>query len=180
MFMHKNKLYQQIDGVSMGSPLGSTIANFFLANMENKILQNNADFHPRLYLRYVDDIICVFNNETSSDRFLDLLNKQHKNIKFTAEHGSETFPFLDVEVTKTEFGSETRIYRKQTHTNLLLNFNPICHINWKSGLIICLLNRAKIICSTTALFQKEVKELGSMFQENGYPKSYFDKILKDF
>ena len=63
---------------------------------------------------------------------------------------------------------------------LLLNFNAICPINRKSGLIICLLNRAKIICSTTALFQKEVKELRSMFQENGYPKSYFDKVFKRF
>ena len=36
MFMHENKLYQQYDGVSMGSPLGPAIANFFLADMENK------------------------------------------------------------------------------------------------------------------------------------------------
>ena len=107
-----------------------------------------------------------------------MLNKQHRNIEFTVEHGSETLPFLDVEVTTTESRIETKIYRKQTHTNLLLNFNAICPMNWKSGLIICLLNRAKIICSTTALFQKEVKELRSMFQENGYPKSYFDKISK--
>ena len=182
MFMHKNKLYQQYDVVSMGSPLGPTIANFFLADMENKIPvpQSNADFHPKLYLRYVDDIFCAFNNEASSDKFLDLLNKLHKNIKFTVERGSETLPFLDVEVTMTKSGIETKIYRKQTHTNLLLNFNAICLVNWKSGLVICLLNRAKIMCSTAALFQKEVKELRSMFQENGYPKSYFDKIFKRF
>ena len=86
MFMQKNKLYQQYDGVSMGSPLGSTTANFFIADMENKILQHNVDFHSKLYLRYVDDMFCVFNNETSCDKFLDLLNKQHKNIKFTVEH----------------------------------------------------------------------------------------------
>ena len=73
---------------------------------------------------------------TSSDRFLDLLNKQHKNIKFTAEHGSETLSFLVVEVTITESGFETKIYRKQTHTNLLLNFNAICPMNCKSGLIL--------------------------------------------
>ena len=30
-FLHKNILYQQIDGVIMGSPLGPTLANFFLA-----------------------------------------------------------------------------------------------------------------------------------------------------
>ena len=119
MFMHKNKLYQQYDGVSMESPLGPTIANFFLANVENKILQNNADFYPKLYLRYVDDIFCVSN----------------------------------------ESGIATKIYRKQTHTNLLLNFNAIFSINWKSGLIIFFFNRAEIVFSTTALFQKEVKEL---------------------
>ena len=34
MFMYRDKLYQQIDGVAMGSPLGPTIANFFLAHME--------------------------------------------------------------------------------------------------------------------------------------------------
>ena len=164
LFMHKNKLYQQYDAAGMESPLGPTIAHFFLVNMENRILQNIADFHSKLYLRYVDDIFCVFVNETFSDRFLDLLNEQYKNIKFTVEHGSETLPFLYVEVTITESGIETKIYRKQIHTNLLLNFNAICPINWKSGLIMCLLNRAKIICSATALFLTKVKELRLMFQ----------------
>ena len=53
----------------------------------------------------------------------------------------------------------------------------ICPFNWKSDLII--LNRAKIICSTTALFQMEVTELRSMFKENGYPSSFFT-ILQRF
>ena len=30
------------------------------------------------------------------------------------------------------------------------------------------------------MFQKEIKKLRSMFQENRYPKSYFDKIFKRF
>ena len=30
------------------------------------------------------------------------------------------------------------------------------------------------------MFQRKVKELRSMFQENGYPKSYFDKMFKRF
>ena len=36
-----------------------------------KILQNTANFHPKLYSRYVDDMFCVFNDETSSNKFLD-------------------------------------------------------------------------------------------------------------
>ena len=39
-FLYKDILYKQIDGVTMGSPLGPTIANFFLANLENRILKN--------------------------------------------------------------------------------------------------------------------------------------------
>ena len=66
-----------------------------------------------------------------------------KNIEFIVEHGSETLPFLDVEVCITEFGIETKIYRKLTRTNLLLNLNAICPINWKSGQIIYLINSYK-------------------------------------
>ena len=33
-------LYQQINGVSMGSPLGPLFANFYMDHLENKILSN--------------------------------------------------------------------------------------------------------------------------------------------
>ena len=39
-FLYKDILYKQIDGVTMSSPLGPTIANFFLAILENRILKN--------------------------------------------------------------------------------------------------------------------------------------------
>ena len=40
LFMYKNSLFRQVDGVAMGSPLGPSIANFFLGHLEeNKLLQ---------------------------------------------------------------------------------------------------------------------------------------------
>ena len=66
-----------------------------------------------------------FNNETFLVKFFDILNKQHKNMKFTEEHGSETLPFVGFEVTTTKFGIETKICEKQAHTNLLLDFHAI-------------------------------------------------------
>ena len=44
----------------MGYPLSPTITNFFLAHMENKLLNSNLDFLPKLYLRNVDDIFLFF------------------------------------------------------------------------------------------------------------------------
>ena len=179
IFMHKDKFYQQHDGVSMGSPLGPTIANFFLAHMENKVLNSSGfDFLPKLYLRYVDDIFAVFPDDESCTKFLDLLNAQHKNIKFTVEHASETIPFLDVEIKLTDSGVDTWVWRKPTNTNLLLNFNAFCPLKWKSGLILCLLNRAKQICSSDALFREETVKLKTIFKANDYPRKFFDKILQ--
>jgi len=69
--MHKDKLYQQQDGVSEGLLL----ANFFIANLENKIMESNHEFAPKLYHhRFVDDIFAVFENESYSQKFHDLLN----------------------------------------------------------------------------------------------------------
>ena len=38
--MFKDKYYQQVDGVAIGSPLGDTFANFFLGHIENKMFSN--------------------------------------------------------------------------------------------------------------------------------------------
>ena len=78
MFLYINKLYQQIDGVSMGLPLGPTITNFFLAETETRLLQQQLNSAPKVYFRYVDDIFAIFNNEADSMEFLNKLNSQHK------------------------------------------------------------------------------------------------------
>jgi len=38
--MHKGQFYKQIDGCSMGSPLGPTLANFFMAHLEQKFFSD--------------------------------------------------------------------------------------------------------------------------------------------
>ena len=61
-FIFDNKLYKQIDGVAMGSPLGPTLANAFLCHYE-KIWLNEcpSQFKPVVYRRYVDDIFFCLN-----------------------------------------------------------------------------------------------------------------------
>ena len=133
-----------------------------------------------MYSRYVDDIFAVFDKSDHCTKFLDLLNSQHNNIKFTVKFSSDTIPFLDVEIRLNKTGIDTWVYRKPTNTNLILNFNVLCPTKWKSELILCFLNRAKRICSSDFLFDKEVSKLKKMFLNNGYPLSFFDKILASF
>ena len=149
MFLFDGKLYKTIDGVTMGSPLGPTLANFILAHFENKLLQNTSIPLPALYLRYVDDIFCVFREGVDSKPFFEALNSLHINLKFTVENGDKCLSFLDTKVTLPSDEStdaSINVFRKKTHTGLLLNFNAVCPKTWKCGLIFCLLNRAYNIC----------------------------------
>jgi hypothetical protein len=63
----EGNMYIQIDGVSMGSPLGPTFANFFMAEVENRVLDGlSPTTTPTLYGRYIDDIFVVCSEEVLS------------------------------------------------------------------------------------------------------------------
>ena len=51
-----------------------------------------------------------------------------------------------------DFNFDSWVYRKPTPTGLMLNFKAICPDIWKRGLILCLLNIAKHVCSRKDLF----------------------------
>ena len=185
IFMHRDKYYKQIDGVTMGSPLGPTLANFFVAHQEMKLLRSGCDFLPRFYCRYVDDIFCVFQSHASYQRFYDHLSQMHVSLKFTSEIGKNSLAFLDTSISLPSPASKstictTTVYRKKTYTGLLLNYDAVCPRRWKIGLIHCFLNRAYRICSDWSLLHDEFSHLQKIFMSNGYPSHVFQKCLKIF
>ena len=55
------ELYLQIDGVSMGSPLGPLFANAYVSHLEDKVFgRQGTEFKSLMYCRYADDayLIC--------------------------------------------------------------------------------------------------------------------------
>ena len=69
----------------MGSPLVPVLANIFMGFHESKWLNEYNLNKPKFYLRYVDDILAVFDNEQDSLIFQNFLNNRDPNIKFTTE-----------------------------------------------------------------------------------------------
>jgi len=184
IFMYKDSFYKQIDGITMGSPLGPTFANFFLGHLEKSWLNNDTNCNkPLLYYRYIDDIFCIFDNNDFSN-FLDMLNSTHNNIKFTYEVGPKQLSFLDTFITIPLDDNETKctisVYRKPTFTRLCLNFKAFCPFNWKIGIIYCYLHRAYLCCTNYFLFHKEVTFLENLFADNGYPRYLFHDCVKKF
>ena len=181
LFMYKNNLFRQVDGVAMGSPLGPSIANFFLGHLEEKKLFTNGNINPKLYVRYVDDIFAVFGKNESFQPFLHHINSQHPNIKFTVEESvNNILPFLDTCIELKGDYFESFVYRKKTNTNVLLNAEATCPVNWKRSVIFGAINRAKMICKSHNLFLKEVSKLKGIFTSNGYSNMFFDRVYKSF
>ena len=75
LFQHYNKLFTQIDGVSMGNPLAPTIADYSTGTSRKHLFETEDENNPVVCLRYTDEIFCIFRK----DGFLkNKLNKLHK------------------------------------------------------------------------------------------------------
>ena len=82
-FSFNNEMYQQKDGVAMGSPLGPALANIFVGFHEERLF--NYHQKPGVYFRYVDDTYTIFKTEAECDIFLNHLNSLHPAHQFTFE-----------------------------------------------------------------------------------------------
>ena len=182
VFTFNGDLYAQVDGVAMGSPVGPSYANAFLCHFEKIWLDNcPTQFKPLYYRRYIDDTFLIFKDTSHINMFVDYMNLQHANIKFTSEIENESkLAFLDTLVTNVNGRFSTSIYRKPTFTGLGLNFRSFTPKLFKLNSVKTLINRAYSICSSYSTFDLEMKYLHRYFLENSYLSTTFYKILRNF
>ena len=94
-FSFNNQMNKQLDGVAMGSPLGSELANIFVGFYESRIFENTAK--PGVYLRFVDDTFAIFGSELDCDHFKGKRNLLRPALKCLLEkEQNNSLNFLDV------------------------------------------------------------------------------------
>ena len=175
-------MYNQIDGVAMGSPLGPVLADIFMSNVECVALRNFTGVLPNVYRRYVDDVFSAFNSRDDMLLFFNWLNTQHVNAKFTLEEEKDCkLSFLDVLVERLSDGRlSTCVYRKATFSGLYLQWDSLVPKQYKRGLVTGLISRAWKLCSSYDLFHQELSFLKKMLQCNGYPSTFIDSCVNRF
>ena len=172
-------LYLQHDGVAMGSPLGCTFANFYMCDLENRILADPA-IKPLTYCRYVDDTFVVVRNHDHLT-LLRTAMERSSVLKFTFELSiDQKIPFLDVNVDGSSGHYKTSVYKKQTDAGKCLNARSECPQRYKSGVIHALLHRAFKISSEWTAFALEVDRIKQVLINNGYSNTLFDSMLRSF
>jgi hypothetical protein len=175
-------LYQQRFGTVMGSPVSPLVANLFMEDLEQKAIATTTNTcKPRIWKRYVDDILAVVPSGCVQE-LNDHLNTLDitGNIKFTNETmENNQIPFLDANiVVKPDYSIKTTVYRKKTHTNQYLNYeshHPLIH---KLGVVRTLLDRIDTVVSEPEDKMMEEKTVTDALTICGYPPWTFEKVKK--
>ena len=92
-FLFRGKIYKQRFGAAMGSPVSPVVANLYMEFLEEKAIASAPlDFKPRMWRRYVDDVLEIVKSD-QVDNLTDHLNATDptNNIKFTYEKGARWY-----------------------------------------------------------------------------------------
>ena len=155
LFQFNGALYEQTDGVAMGSSLGPLLANVFMSHTEENL--EREDKLPSFYVRYVDDTLAIIPNIETASNFLDTLNKTHSSVKFKMEtECNEVLPFLVIQLLNRSPQIETKVYVKPTNSGLLLHYQSHVINRYKKGLLTTMLDRAHRLSSSWTHFPTNV------------------------
>ena len=137
IFLFKGSFYAQVDGVSMGSPLASVLANLFMGHNEKDWTTRAQRFCSiddmsmtlAAYLR-VNKILFPFTGTSIPNTLTyGLLSKRKYNV-------DNELAFLDVLVNNNPLNLQlTPVLRKKTFTGLLTNCFSFTSFSYKIGLV---------------------------------------------
>ena len=174
VFSSNGQLYEQIDGVSMGSSMGPLLANIIMTQLEELIINPLInDGTIKFYSRYVDDTLLVMK-PSDINLVHEKLTSFDSNLKFTVDTFDNEIPhFLDLEISPDGIG----IFRKDTNTGQYININSYTPWNYKTSWLRSLISRAKKICTENKL-SGELAEIRKFAAWNGFPKKLVNSIIK--
>ncbi|CAF3270828.1 unnamed protein product [Rotaria sp. Silwood2] len=200
VFAYENKYYRQIRGGAMGSAFTQTLANIYMLDWEQKLIeyqQADKEIYGRLVenlrmifnttndvsivvFRYIDDVFMTTN--LTFDQVKQRLENAHRkdpNIRISYSIQS-TIDFLDVTVSNDNSQLKTSIFHKPAAEPYILPYTSDHPRHVYHNIPYASLLRAARICSNVEDFDMERVRIDLSLLLNEYPPSFISKHFHRF
>ena len=177
-FIFNSTYYQQTDGVAMGGPPLSIVAEIYMQRTETTAL--TATSHPpKVGERHLDGIFSIIR-KSNIHVFFQHINCLQSKTKFTIETEENShLSFLDTLIQRNSDNIiSVRVYRKPTHRDQYLKFTSHHLARAKNSVITSLFDRAKNIIRNSSDQEKEENHLTAVLQANDCPKKFCNNTIR--
>src|SRR3984885_9104393 len=169
--------YQQVSGVAMGTKMGPSYADLFMAWLEVDLFLGTP-LSPHIYRRFRDDIfILTRHTQDQIMPFLESMNSMHPNIKIEFQIGNE-LSFLDTLVKVSTNNLQTSIYYKPTDSHSYLLYTSNHPRSTKDAIPYSQFLRLRRICSDDQDFRAQCATMRQFMLGKLYPETVVDRALQ--
>ena len=170
--INNNDVIIQKDGLAMGAPSFSIIAEMFLQHTENSYLAHLTQRHKIIkYFQYVEDNFLIFDpNYTNIQAIINYFNAIHSKLHFTANiEQNNTLNYLDISIHKTTNNTKTSIYRKLMFSDTTIRYTSSHPVQHKYTAIKFLHNTLKTYQLHKEEDQQEENIIHNILYNNSFP-----------
>jgi len=174
-FTFEGRIYEQIYGSPMGSPLSPILADLVMEDLETYCL-SRLDFNVHTFHRYVDDIFMIIPAEKLNS-VLTTFNSYHPRLKFTYElEKNNKLNFLNTSVIRENGNIITNWFRKPTFSGRYINFYSNHPTQYKVNTVTNLVDQA-ILLSDERFHLTNLDIVKTILLNNGYPLTMLNRLI---
>ena len=170
-FEFNGQYYLQKHGTAMGTRTAPSYANLFMADLEQKLLNNTPqNLKPLIWKRYIDDIFLIWTHgEHTLIDFIQHLNSAHPTIQFVHDYSHSSIHFLDSTVRLHPQGTlTTTLYTKPTDRTALLHNTSHHPKHCKLGIIYSQALRYRKLITNDEELKHRLQTLRIILLTRGY------------
>ncbi|CAF1405277.1 unnamed protein product [Rotaria sp. Silwood1] len=163
----------------MGSPFTMVLANIYMLEWEQKLIQHQ-NRHYEIYERYIDDVFMTTNlSKEDILKELDETIKTDSNVKISITI-SQSLEYLDVTIENNNGHLKISIYHKSASEPYILPYESDHPRHIHANIIYTALVQAARSCSNMEDFDMERLRTEMILLVKGYPPKFIQHHIKKF
>ncbi|XP_067123259.1 uncharacterized protein [Centruroides vittatus] len=176
-FVFEGKVYKQLKGVPMGSPMSGLLCELVVRKMERITLINFKE-DVIMYKRYVDDVLVIWRNHTRIKQFLSAMNSNDHGLKLNLDQvSSDELHFLDIGIAFKNRSIDTKVYIKPIHDPLYIPSTSNDPIIYKVSAFRALIRRTYQYCSNIMDTMQELDRIRQVARMLGFGPGTVERLI---